>query len=1038
MTPRGKRPATNLDQPPHSKRRYPSCLGRSDQTPIPTTDPNDLCSEQNTDIPYLTNTDYTVGWICALVEELAASRAMLDKKHVGLPQDEKDSNTYSLGQIGQHNVVLACLGSGATGTNSAATAAANMLRSFPKIRFGLMVGIGGGAPSEPSDDPRKDIRLGDVVVSNPGTKYGGVMQYDLGKTIENGKFIHTSSLNKPPTILLTGVSTLRVQHLENGSAIPHYISRMLLSRPVMEQDFQYQGPEHDRLFDADYDHKDSKKPCKNCDETRLSCREPRATNDPVIHYGLIASANQIMRHGATRERLRQEHGILCFEMEAAGLMDNFPCLVIRGICDYSDTHKNKRWQGYAATTAAAYAKELLETISVAQVTSTKEAVEIMQFSQQRREILDWLTRADYGAAHANSLKKRQPGTGKWFLQHQQFATWRSGDIQTLFCPGIPGAGKTIIASIVIECIRSAQHNRESGIAFLYCNYERQNEQTAEALLAILLRQLAEHHPSIPGSVKLLYDSHTKKKTRPSLQEVYDTLYDIAKSYKRLFLVVDALDECSDDTRRALLLQLRNLQKTTGSLLMATSRHLDTLEQEFKGDAQIKIRADTGDVDSYLDGQRATLPECVKADPVLWQTVKDRIVETLDGMFLLAILHLDAIKDKMTKGEVEEAIKALPKGSSGLWAAYDSAVIRIEHQAEGKRSWARRILSWLVHACRPLKPRELQHALTVRTGDRQLQEKYIPEYLEEFTSLCAGLVTYNKENNLVQLAHYTTTQYFNDTQRQPEWIRKAPAMISEACLTYLMFDTFASGYASSDEEFEERLTHNAFLDYAARYWGDHARSDLESENGDMILKFLMQPSNVSCCAQVTHVLGHRYRGYTQEFPKNVTGLQVAASFGLEETTRMLLAANADVNAADSTGRAALQAAAGGGHLEVVERLLAADADVNAAAGHGRTALQAAAEQGHLEVVERPLAAYADVNAADSTGRTALQAAAGGGHLDTVDRLLAADVDVNAAAGFGGLMALQAAAGRGHFDVVDRLKLAIDGSNDANHPTLHLNT
>jgi hypothetical protein len=114
------------------------------------------------------------------VEELAASQAMLDKKHASLPQDEKDSNTYSLGQIGQHNVVLACLGSGATGTNPAATAAANMLRSFPKIRFGLMVGIGGGVPSEPNDDPRKDIRLGDVVVSNPGTKYGEEGLYLMG------------------------------------------------------------------------------------------------------------------------------------------------------------------------------------------------------------------------------------------------------------------------------------------------------------------------------------------------------------------------------------------------------------------------------------------------------------------------------------------------------------------------------------------------------------------------------------------------------------------------------------------------------------------------------------------------------------------------------------------------------------------------------------------------------------------------------------------------------------------------------------------
>jgi nucleoside phosphorylase len=119
-----------------------------------------------------TNSDYTVGWVCALPIELAASTAMLDEQHPELPQDENDSNAYTLGRIGPHNVVLACLPSGTTGIHPAAIAAANLLRSFPKIRFGLMVGVGGGAPSNPSDNPHEDLRLGDVVVSNPGGTFG--------------------------------------------------------------------------------------------------------------------------------------------------------------------------------------------------------------------------------------------------------------------------------------------------------------------------------------------------------------------------------------------------------------------------------------------------------------------------------------------------------------------------------------------------------------------------------------------------------------------------------------------------------------------------------------------------------------------------------------------------------------------------------------------------------------------------------------------------------------------------------------------------
>lgn len=178
-------------------------------------------------------------------------------------------------------------------------------------------------------------------------------------------------------MIRSGVAKLRARHESESSAMCQYISEMLALKPKMRQKFQYQGLEHDQLFEADYDHVGSGKACENCDRKRLLGRELRDVNDPVVHYGLIGSANQVVRHGATREKLRQERGILCFEMEAAGLMDNFPCVVIRGICDYSDTHKNKRWQPYAAVTAAAYAKELLEIIPAAQVAPTREAAKII-------------------------------------------------------------------------------------------------------------------------------------------------------------------------------------------------------------------------------------------------------------------------------------------------------------------------------------------------------------------------------------------------------------------------------------------------------------------------------------------------------------------------------------------------------------------------------------------------------------------------------------------------------------------------------------
>jgi nucleoside phosphorylase len=179
---------------------------------------------------------------------------------------------------------------------------------------------------------------------------------------------------------MTGVAKLRALHLRKGSTIQQHFNSILELNPAMQQDFSYRNSEDDQLFQADYDHMGSDEDCTNCDEKRLVQRKPRSTNVPVIHYGLIGSANQVIRDGVTREKLRQERGIICFETEAAGLMDNFPCIVIRGICDYSDTHTHRNWQPYAAATAAAYAKELLGVIPPVQVDKMPTAADAIKVS----------------------------------------------------------------------------------------------------------------------------------------------------------------------------------------------------------------------------------------------------------------------------------------------------------------------------------------------------------------------------------------------------------------------------------------------------------------------------------------------------------------------------------------------------------------------------------------------------------------------------------------------------------------------------------
>jgi nucleoside phosphorylase len=330
---------------------------------------------------------------------------------------------YTLGSINGHNIVMACLPSGNMGITPAAKVAADMLRSFPKIRFGLMVGIGGGAP-KPHARANEDIWLGDVVVSDPqgelgktliryrellflSSFVGGVVKYDRGKVIAGGEFEHTGLLNQPPSPLANAVAKLKGIHEKKRNAISRNIDAMIkkvLSSEDANLDFEDQykcpGIKYDMLFEANYEHNeepglsedqpvkeedfsdddsdDIPQPCRHCDKARLARRKTRKGADPVIHYGTIASADLVMRHGITRERIRKKYGVLCFEMEAAGLMNDFPCLVIRGICDYSDTHKHKIWQRYAAATAAAYAKELLGVVLKEEIEKSKDMIKVLE------------------------------------------------------------------------------------------------------------------------------------------------------------------------------------------------------------------------------------------------------------------------------------------------------------------------------------------------------------------------------------------------------------------------------------------------------------------------------------------------------------------------------------------------------------------------------------------------------------------------------------------------------------------------------------
>jgi hypothetical protein len=264
----------------------------------------------------------------------------------------------------------------------------------------------------------------------------------------------------------------------------------------------------------------------------------------------------------------------------------------------------------------------------------KDGVDRLHQHQEHQEILDWLTSTDFVTQQADFIRRRQQGTGEWLLNSIEFLDWVKQSNQTLFCPGIPGAGKTIITAIVIDdlCMRY-RNDANIGIAYLYFNFRRQHEQKLEDLLASLLKQLAQPQPSIPNSVKVLYDRHKDKRTRLSLDEILQALRVVISEFSKVFIVIDALDECqvSDGCRMRFLSEIFNLQSKCGASLFATSRFIPEITEKFKGSVSLEIHASSEDVRRYLDGHMSQLPAFVGRSLDLQEEIKTQIVKGVDGM-----------------------------------------------------------------------------------------------------------------------------------------------------------------------------------------------------------------------------------------------------------------------------------------------------------------------------------------------------------------------------------------------------------------------
>ncbi|OJI79444.1 hypothetical protein ASPTUDRAFT_130991 [Aspergillus tubingensis CBS 134.48] len=638
--------------------------------------------------------------------------------------------------------------------------------------------------------------------------------------------------------------------------------------------------------------------------------------------------------------------------------------------------------------------------------TTKELVHRVNNTMEEKaqhELLEWLTTVNYASQQGEYLDRRQEGTGKWLLGTDKFQQWINTDNKNIICTGIPGAGKTILTAIIIEHLEEkCKRDRNCGLAYIYCNFRRHHEQRVDDILASLIKQLCQRMPSLPEDIKSLFAQHKKQQTRPKLDELSKSLFVVLGYFSRTFIVVDALDEysSSNEPLRRLLSELFSLQNNRTVSIFATSRHSPIIQSVFDGCLQQVISAAAEDVEAYLRGHMSDLLESVSLNADLQEEIVQTIKKTVDGMFLLAHLHLSSLAGKFSPKAVRKTLENLPSGTDAYNIAYEEAMERINGKTAGEKDLANQILAWVTCSRTPLTIRELQHGLAVEIEETEFDRENLPD-MQYMEAACAGLVAVDTKGG-IRVVHHTAQEYFKRTQTK--WFPRAHYDMARACMVYLLQLALA----------EPGLVRGLLHDEKTWAW---ARTLATRGKNEEVFERLVQ------------------------MPETVTKAHLAAYLGSESALRGLIEAGYPYNALDATNRSPLFWAAENGQEGATRFMIEQGLDLNEKDQWGFTPLALAAEKGHFEVVSLLLNNGASAHLKNHDGQTPLILACKGPYgpysdhdrnarrkmeentlysqLRVVELLLEANCDPNDKEMSHGWTALHLAAHQGRAEVVELL-------------------
>ncbi|KEF51944.1 uncharacterized protein A1O9_11934 [Exophiala aquamarina CBS 119918] len=933
--------------------------------------------------PRLSHADYTVACVCPLAVELAPLRAMLDTIHEDLPA-QRNHNAYVLGEVGKHNVVLVVLSG--IGNNHSGIAATQVLNDFPSIRFVLLVGIGGGVPS--AGFQRMDsVRLGDVVVSQPTDTSGGVIQFDRGKLHDGDFFERTGCLNKPPAFLTATVEKLKAKHWQEGNQIRELIADMLSRNQHMNMAYTFPGSEQDQLFESGYYHTGGEH-CQQCDVTRVRHREERVNSLLNVHYGAIGSSNSVIKSAMERDSLRKSYNILCVEMEAAGLMDAFDsCLVIRGICDYADSHKNAQWQPFAAAAAAAYAKEFLLTIPAQQQSDAHMPTMLSEhnrdlshafqrddntFQQQPdsfsvdgatyKRLLDSLTFQRMNSRLLN-ISRALSQTCQWIFEDETFKTWiarhKSNDHHGfLWIKSKAGSGKSTIMAEILNTLKRTHSKNVILSYFFNAQAPGYLEKSSIGMYRSLVHQLLRTCQSTHQHFVELFSTKVQGDNVDewSAVELQGFLTHIIEKVggQPIDILIDALDEGDDSDVRQMVafledLSTRAVNHSTLLRVCLSSRHYP----------HISIRQGLYIALEHQDGHREDIElfvqHTLRSDGEgKMDRLREKVCQKASSVFLWVVLvvpMLNQLYDRSQFMEMEKRLDEIPDTLDGLFAqilARNSEDIGISIL----------LLQWVLFARRPLSPIELYSATQLGSASASLAETDVlhGDSLNRYLLNCSrGLTEITKANPpVVQFIHESVRDFLIKknglAKRDPTLSENFEGVsnehLSKACLRY--FDQCLpphQGYERRGVPFWKGRIPSfqktfPFAKYAVTYMFSHA--NIAEAMGISHLQLVRRFQNNNTGNLLTWV---QYWNIFEQFQirrytADVHLLYILSENNLLHLSKLLLKDRVDVNVVGQRYGNALQAACAAGHVEMVKLLLENGADVDVVSGEHKHALFAA--------------------------------------------------------------------------------------------------